>query len=167
MPNVQIQVLPFDAGGHAGAGGAFSILRFPYRELSDVVFLEHLTSGIYLDRPQGRRPVRGGDRPAVHRGRPAEWHRRDPQASPRRPRLVSPQAPVPSRPADRASMRSSSSTARSPNSVDTAMRFIDGKERLGEPQTKTSTALLNTSSGIAPLWHPRNHPWRPHAGHRD
>jgi transcriptional regulator with XRE-family HTH domain len=52
MPNVQIQVLPFDAGGHAGAGGAFSILRFPYRELSDVVFLEHLTSGIYLDRPQ-------------------------------------------------------------------------------------------------------------------
>jgi transcriptional regulator with XRE-family HTH domain len=52
MPNVQIQVLPFEAGGHAGAGGAFSILRFPYRELSDVVFLEHLTSGIYLDRPE-------------------------------------------------------------------------------------------------------------------
>jgi transcriptional regulator with XRE-family HTH domain len=52
MPNVQIQVLPFDTGGHAGAGGAFSILRFPYRELSDVVFLEHLTSGIYLDRPE-------------------------------------------------------------------------------------------------------------------
>jgi transcriptional regulator with XRE-family HTH domain len=51
MPNVQIQVLPFATGGHAGAGGAFSILRFPHRELSDVVFLEHLTSGIYLDRP--------------------------------------------------------------------------------------------------------------------
>lgn len=52
MPNVQIQVLPFDSGGHAGAGGAFSILRFPYRELSDVVFIEHLTSGIYLDRAE-------------------------------------------------------------------------------------------------------------------
>jgi hypothetical protein len=50
MPNVQIQVMPFRAGGHAAAGGAFSILRFPYQELSDVVFLEHLTSGIYLDR---------------------------------------------------------------------------------------------------------------------
>jgi transcriptional regulator with XRE-family HTH domain len=52
MPNVQIQVMPFDAGGHAAAGGAFSILRFPYQELSDVVFLEHLTSGIYLDRQE-------------------------------------------------------------------------------------------------------------------
>jgi transcriptional regulator with XRE-family HTH domain len=52
LPNVQIQVLPFSAGGHAGAGGAFSILRFPYRELSDVVYLEHLTSGIYLDRAE-------------------------------------------------------------------------------------------------------------------
>jgi uncharacterized protein DUF5753 len=52
MPMVQIQVIPFDAGGHAAAGGAFSILRFPYQELSDVVFLEHLTSGIYLDRQE-------------------------------------------------------------------------------------------------------------------
>jgi transcriptional regulator with XRE-family HTH domain len=52
LPNVQIQVIPFGAGGHAAAGGAFTILRFPYRELSDVVFLEHLTSGIYLDRPE-------------------------------------------------------------------------------------------------------------------
>jgi len=52
MPNVQIQVMPFAAGGHAAAGGAFSILRFPYEELSDVVFLEHLTSGIYLDRQE-------------------------------------------------------------------------------------------------------------------
>ena len=52
MPNVQIQVLPFSAGGHAAAGGAFSILRFPYEELSDVVYIEHLTSGLYLDKQE-------------------------------------------------------------------------------------------------------------------
>jgi len=52
MPNVQLQVMPFDSGGHAAAGGAFSILRFPYPELSDVVYIEHLTSGLYLDKPE-------------------------------------------------------------------------------------------------------------------
>jgi Domain of unknown function (DUF5753)/Helix-turn-helix domain len=50
QPNVRIQVMPFDSGGHAAAGGAFSILRFPYEELSDVVYIEHLTSGLYLDK---------------------------------------------------------------------------------------------------------------------
>ena len=29
LPNVRLQVIPFNAGGHAAAGGAFSILRFP------------------------------------------------------------------------------------------------------------------------------------------
>lgn len=48
--NVRLQVMPFDSGGHAAAGGAFSILRFPHRELSDVVYIEHLTSGLYLDK---------------------------------------------------------------------------------------------------------------------
>jgi transcriptional regulator with XRE-family HTH domain len=52
LPNVQIQVMPFAAGGHAAAGGAFSILRFPYEELSDVVYIEHLTSGLYLDKQE-------------------------------------------------------------------------------------------------------------------
>jgi hypothetical protein len=30
--------------------GAFSILRFPEPELPDVVYLEHLTNAIYLDK---------------------------------------------------------------------------------------------------------------------
>ena len=51
-PNVRIQVMPFDTGGHAAAGGAFSILRFPHEELPDVVYLEHLTSALYLDKPE-------------------------------------------------------------------------------------------------------------------
>jgi hypothetical protein len=50
MPTVQLQVVPFESGGHAAAGGAFSILPFPYRELSDVVYIEHLTGGLYLDK---------------------------------------------------------------------------------------------------------------------
>jgi hypothetical protein len=49
-PHVRLQVMPFDKGGHAAAGGAFSILRFPHRELPDVVYIEHLTSGLYLDK---------------------------------------------------------------------------------------------------------------------
>ncbi|AEV83301.1 XRE family transcriptional regulator [Actinoplanes sp. SE50] len=49
-PNVRLQVVPFESGGHAAAGGAFSILRFPHEELPDVVYIEHLTSALYLDR---------------------------------------------------------------------------------------------------------------------
>ena len=50
MRNVRLQVIPFETGGHAAAGGAFSILRFPEQELPDVVYIEHLTSGLYLDK---------------------------------------------------------------------------------------------------------------------
>ncbi|GAA1621529.1 helix-turn-helix domain-containing protein [Actinoplanes couchii] len=49
-PRVRLQVMPFDRGGHAAAGGAFSILRFPHEKLPDVVYIEHLTSGLYLER---------------------------------------------------------------------------------------------------------------------
>jgi len=50
-PHVTVQVLPFKAGGHAAAGGAFSLLRFAEHDLSDVVFLEQLNSAQYLDKP--------------------------------------------------------------------------------------------------------------------
>jgi transcriptional regulator with XRE-family HTH domain len=49
-PNVTIQVIPFQAGGHAAAGGPFSILRFAEPDLPDVVYLEQLTSALYLDK---------------------------------------------------------------------------------------------------------------------
>jgi hypothetical protein len=49
-PAIRLQVMPFKSGGHAAAGGAFSILRFPHEELPDVVYIEHLTSGLYLDK---------------------------------------------------------------------------------------------------------------------
>lgn len=50
LPNVRLQVVPFSAGGHAAAGGAFTILRFPEPDLPDIVYIEHLTSAIYLDK---------------------------------------------------------------------------------------------------------------------
>jgi hypothetical protein len=50
-PNVTLQVIPFSAGGHAAAGGAFTILRFPEEDLSNVIYVEQLTSAIYLDKP--------------------------------------------------------------------------------------------------------------------
>jgi transcriptional regulator with XRE-family HTH domain len=49
LPNVTLQVAPFALGGHAGASGAFSILRFQERDLPDVVYIEQLTSAVYLD----------------------------------------------------------------------------------------------------------------------
>jgi uncharacterized protein DUF5753/helix-turn-helix protein len=50
LPNIRLQVIPFNAGGHAAAGGSFSILRFPDPELPDVVYIEQLTSAVYLDK---------------------------------------------------------------------------------------------------------------------
>jgi transcriptional regulator with XRE-family HTH domain len=52
LPNVRLQVMPFRAGGHPAAGGAFSILRFPAPDLPDVVYIEHLTSAMYLERQE-------------------------------------------------------------------------------------------------------------------
>ena len=43
-------MLPFRSGAHAAVGGSFSILRFAEPELPDVVYLEQLTSAVYLDR---------------------------------------------------------------------------------------------------------------------
>ncbi|MBO0867101.1 MAG: helix-turn-helix domain-containing protein [Micromonosporaceae bacterium] len=50
LPNVQLQVIPFRAGGYAAAGGSFSILRFPADDLPDVVYVEQLASALYLDK---------------------------------------------------------------------------------------------------------------------
>jgi hypothetical protein len=50
MPNVMLQVVPFACGGHVGASGSFSILRFEEGDLPDVVYIEQLTSAVYLDR---------------------------------------------------------------------------------------------------------------------
>ncbi|MFD9127522.1 helix-turn-helix domain-containing protein [Kitasatospora sp. NPDC059571] len=50
QPNVVVQVMPFRFGAHAGESGAFSILRFPEQDLADIVYLEQLTTALYLDK---------------------------------------------------------------------------------------------------------------------
>ena len=50
-PAVTLQVLPFSAGGHPALGGPFTILRFAEPDLNDVVYIEQLTSALYLDKP--------------------------------------------------------------------------------------------------------------------
>ncbi|MEV7008117.1 helix-turn-helix transcriptional regulator [Streptosporangium sp. NPDC051022] len=50
LPNVRLQIMPFHRGGHAAAGGPFSILRFPDRDLPDVVYMEQLTSALYVEK---------------------------------------------------------------------------------------------------------------------
>jgi hypothetical protein len=51
-PQVTVQVVPFGHGGHAAAGGSFSILRFDQPDLPDVVYIEQLTSALYLENRQ-------------------------------------------------------------------------------------------------------------------
>jgi len=50
LPNITLQVMPFRVGGHAVAGGPFTILRFSEPTLPDIVYLEQLTSALYLDK---------------------------------------------------------------------------------------------------------------------
>jgi hypothetical protein len=50
-PAVTLQILPFTAGGHSALGGPFTILRFAEPDLRDVVYIEQLTSALYLDKP--------------------------------------------------------------------------------------------------------------------
>ncbi|HEX6470628.1 MAG TPA: helix-turn-helix transcriptional regulator [Streptosporangiaceae bacterium] len=48
LPNVVIQVLPFDAGAHAAMNGAYVLLEFPESDDLSVVYLEQATSGVVL-----------------------------------------------------------------------------------------------------------------------
>jgi transcriptional regulator with XRE-family HTH domain len=49
-PAVTLQILPFSAGSHRAMGGPFTILRYTEPDLRDVVFIEQLTSALYLDK---------------------------------------------------------------------------------------------------------------------
>jgi hypothetical protein len=50
-PAVTLQLLPFQIGAHPAMGGPFTILRFSEPDLRDVVYIEQLTSALYLDKP--------------------------------------------------------------------------------------------------------------------
>jgi Domain of unknown function (DUF5753)/Helix-turn-helix domain len=50
-PAVTLQVLPLEVATHPAMGGPFTILRFSEPDLRDVVYIEQLTSALYLDKP--------------------------------------------------------------------------------------------------------------------
>ncbi|GAA2634535.1 helix-turn-helix transcriptional regulator [Streptomyces axinellae] len=50
QPNITLQIAPFNIGGLAAAGGPVTILRFLEPDLPDIVYLEQLTSSLYLDK---------------------------------------------------------------------------------------------------------------------
>jgi Domain of unknown function (DUF5753)/Helix-turn-helix domain len=52
LPNARIQVMPIYFGAHVAVGGPFAILRFSEPDLPDIVYLEQLTSALYLDKSQ-------------------------------------------------------------------------------------------------------------------
>ncbi|KEZ34415.1 helix-turn-helix transcriptional regulator [Frankia sp. CeD] len=58
QPNITIQVLPFDVGGHAALGTSFTHLRFPDAEDPEVVYLEVLTGSLYVEKPDEVRQYR-------------------------------------------------------------------------------------------------------------
>ncbi|MFI5807151.1 helix-turn-helix domain-containing protein [Streptomyces sp. NPDC051561] len=50
LPHVTIQVLPFRAGAHTGLSGHYAILEFPETTDSSVVYIEGVTSDLYLEK---------------------------------------------------------------------------------------------------------------------
>ena len=50
LPHVTVQVLPFEVGAHAGINGQYSILEFADAADSSVVYIEGVTSDLYLEK---------------------------------------------------------------------------------------------------------------------
>ncbi|MGW7575797.1 helix-turn-helix domain-containing protein [Streptomyces sp. NPDC054765] len=50
LPHVTVQILPYDTGAHAGMSGTFSILEFDDAADSSVVYIEGVTSDLYLEK---------------------------------------------------------------------------------------------------------------------
>lgn len=52
MPHVTVQVIPFAMGAHPGVSGQYAILEFPDAADSSVVYIEGVTSDLYLEKAQ-------------------------------------------------------------------------------------------------------------------
>jgi DNA-binding XRE family transcriptional regulator len=50
LPHVTVQVMPFSMGAHPGVNGQYAILEFPDASDSSVVYLEGVTSDLYLEK---------------------------------------------------------------------------------------------------------------------
>ncbi|KPI17782.1 helix-turn-helix domain protein [Actinobacteria bacterium OK074] len=50
LPQVTVQVLPFDVGAHPGLNGQYAILEFTNEDDPSVVYIEGVTSDLYLEK---------------------------------------------------------------------------------------------------------------------
>ncbi|MBO8186522.1 helix-turn-helix domain-containing protein [Streptomyces spirodelae] len=50
QPHVTLQVMPFSMGAHPGVNGQYAILEFPEASDSTVIYLEGVTSDLYLEK---------------------------------------------------------------------------------------------------------------------
>ncbi|MBW5485070.1 helix-turn-helix domain-containing protein [Streptomyces bambusae] len=50
QPHVTVQVMPFEMGAHPGVNGQYAILEFPDTSDSTVVYIEGVTSDLYLEK---------------------------------------------------------------------------------------------------------------------
>src|SRR5262249_14388540 len=51
LPNVDLQILPFDAGEHPFLGGPVALLEVPGAAQMDIVYLEGLAGDLYEEQP--------------------------------------------------------------------------------------------------------------------
>jgi len=52
LPNVTLQLLPFDSGEHAGMDGEFTLYHYRESADPDVVYIENTGSDLYLEAPE-------------------------------------------------------------------------------------------------------------------
>jgi len=52
LPHVTVQLIPFEMGAHPGVSGQYAILEFPDAADSSVVYIEGVTSDLYLEKAQ-------------------------------------------------------------------------------------------------------------------
>ncbi|NNN36426.1 helix-turn-helix domain-containing protein [Streptomyces sp. S3(2020)] len=52
LPHVTVQMIPFTMGAHPGVSGQYAILEFPDAADSSVVYIEGVTSDLYLEKAQ-------------------------------------------------------------------------------------------------------------------
>lgn len=52
LPHVTVQTIPFTMGAHPGVSGQYAILEFPDAADSSVVYIEGVTSDLYLEKAQ-------------------------------------------------------------------------------------------------------------------
>ncbi|MBC7268045.1 MULTISPECIES: helix-turn-helix domain-containing protein [Streptomyces] len=52
LPHVTVQLIPFSMGAHPGVSGQYAILEFPDAADSSVVYIEGVTSDLYLEKAQ-------------------------------------------------------------------------------------------------------------------